>query len=93
MGQYAVEESVFIALVYEDVVPTVTPAGALGAALGTTAFEGADAAELPTTLVASTVKVYESPLVRPVSVHDLVDVALQVCTPRDELVESLAVTV
>ena len=47
----------------------VTPVGAPGPAIGVTAVEAADAAELPTPLVATTLKVYAVPFVRPVTVH------------------------
>ena len=43
--------------------------GAPGAPVGTTAADGADAAELPTALVAITVNVYAYPLTSPVTVH------------------------
>ena len=45
----------------------VTPVGAPGPAIGVTAVEAAEAAELPTPLVATTLKVYAVPLVRPVT--------------------------
>ena len=47
----------------------VTPVGAPGPAIGVTAVEAAEAAELPTPLVATTLKVYAVPLVRPVTVQ------------------------
>ena len=57
MGQYDVEENVFIALVYEDVEPTVTPVGALGMVGGPmTVLDAAEATEVPMALVAVTVK-------------------------------------
>ena len=39
--------------------------------VGVTAFDGADAAPVPTALVAVTVKVYPVPLVRPVTLIDV----------------------
>ena len=58
-----------------------TPVGASGTVDGTTAFEAAEAAPVPSALVAVTVKVYELPLVRPVTVHEVVAV-VQVWPPE-----------
>jgi len=57
--------------------------GTVGAAVGVTAFDGAEAAPLPTALLAVTAKVYAVPAVRPVTVIGLVvpDVAVPVATP------------
>jgi len=57
-------------LMMADALPATaeTPVGGSGTAAGTTAFDGADAAPVPTLLVALTVKVYDVPLVRPVIV-------------------------
>jgi hypothetical protein len=46
----------------------VTPVGAEGTEVGTTALEGGDGGLLPTAFVATTVKVYEVPLVSPITV-------------------------
>jgi hypothetical protein len=46
----------------------VTFVGASGTVAGVTAFEATDAEELPTTFVATTVKVYSVPFVKPVTV-------------------------
>ena len=46
-----------------------TPVGAPGTAAGITAAEATEATLLPTEFVAMTMKVYEVPLVRPVTVH------------------------
>ena len=52
--------------------PVAVPmVGAPGTVAGITAFEAADAAPVPTELVAVTVKVYDVPLVRPVTVSGL----------------------
>jgi hypothetical protein len=46
--------------------------------LGTMAFEAAEATELPTALVATTVKVYDVPLVNPVTINgELAPVAVK----------------
>src|SRR5947209_20508256 len=45
----------------------VTPVGAPGTVIGVTAFDGADGGPVPTALVAVTVKVYDVPLLRPVT--------------------------
>ena len=58
----------------------VTPVGAVGGPLGVTAREEADAGPVPATFVAVTVKVYETPLVRPGTVHEFVAV-VQVFDP------------
>jgi hypothetical protein len=56
--------------------------GAPGTPWGVTLFEGAEAAPVPTELVALTVNVYDVPLVRPVTVQG--DVAhVPVCPPED----------
>ena len=57
-----------------------TPVGAVGGPLGVTAREEADAGPVPATFVAVTVKVYETPLVRPGTVHEFVAV-VQVFDP------------
>jgi len=58
------------------VAPAVaeTLVGAPGTADGTTAEDGAEAALVPFAFVAVTVKVYEVPFVRPITVHEVVDV-------------------
>ncbi len=61
------------------------PVGAPGAVVvGTTALEAAEAGLVPAALVAVTVKVYEVPSVRPVTVHDVV-LVVQVLPPTDEV--------
>ena len=52
-----------------EVFPAVatTPVGAPGTVTGITADEAADATELPTAFVATTVKVYDVPFVNPVT--------------------------
>src|SRR6478736_5022407 len=45
-----------------------TPVGAVGMPAGVTAADGAEGCEVPIALVALTVKVYEMPLIRPVTV-------------------------
>jgi hypothetical protein len=55
------------------VAPTpLTELGAPGAPPGMTASDASEAAPAPTMLVAMTVNVYETPLVRPVTVHEVV---------------------
>jgi hypothetical protein len=49
-----------------------TPVGAPGTVDGTTGTEAAEAAPVPDTFVAVTVNVYDVPLVRPGTVHDVV---------------------
>ena len=69
----------------EDVVsPAVaaTPVGAPGVVYGVTADDADDAGPVPTLLVAVTVKVYDVPLVSPVTVHD-VPLVEQVCPPGE----------
>ena len=52
--------------------PVAVPmVGAPGTVTGVTAFEAADAAPVPAELVAVTVKVYDVPFVRPVTVIGL----------------------
>jgi hypothetical protein len=50
----------------------VTDDGAVGTPAGVTPLEAADDAEVPAALVAVTVKVYDVPLVKPVTVHEVV---------------------
>jgi hypothetical protein len=70
----------------------VTAVGAPGTVAGVTAADGVESGPVPVPLVAVTVKVYESPLVNPVTVQVVVAVA-QVWPPFAEVVESVAVTV
>jgi hypothetical protein len=58
----------------------VTLVGAPGTAAGVADAEGAEAAPLPAPFVAVTVKVYLMPLVRPLTVHDVVEL-VQVLPP------------
>jgi hypothetical protein len=51
---------------------------------GTTDSEAAEAAPVPITFLAMTVKVYAVPLVNPVIVHEVLDV-VQVNEPGDEV--------
>jgi hypothetical protein len=59
----------------------VTPVGVPGSVLRVTAAEAADAADVPTALVAVTVNVYAVPLVRPVTVADVAPVVVIVRPP------------
>ena len=63
-----------VQLTVADALPrlAVTPVGASGTATGVTAFDAADAVPVPALLVAVTVKVYDVPLVSPVTVVDSV---------------------
>jgi hypothetical protein len=61
------------------------PVGPPGTVAGVTAVEGSDAAPVPTALVAVTVKVYDVPLVRPLTVQDVAPVVVQVLLPGDEV--------
>src|SRR5215212_1695958 len=54
--------------------------GAPGVVLGVAAFEAADAAPVPTELVAVTVNVYVAPLVRPFTMTLVAPVVVTVCT-------------
>jgi hypothetical protein len=65
----------------------VTSVGAPGVLAGVMAFDGAEAALVPTALVAVTVNVYVVPLVRPVTVQLVAPVVVHVLVP------GLAVTV
>ena len=51
-----------------------TPVGEPGTIAGTTAPDTLDDAPVPTTFVAVTVNMYDVPLVRPVTVHEIVAV-------------------
>jgi hypothetical protein len=71
-----------------------TPVGAPGPVAGVTADEDVEALPSPTTLVAVTVNVYESPFVRPVTVQvSGPGVHPQISWPLPEFVASAAVTV
>lgn len=63
-----------------DTVPVIngTPAGMIE-------FEALDAKELPMMLVATTVNVYDVPLVKPVTVQLVVPAVVQVNPPGDEV--------
>jgi len=61
-----------------------TPVATLGTVAGTTAPDAIEEVPDPTTFVAVTVNVYETPLVRPVTVHEVEDV-LQVNAPGLEV--------
>jgi hypothetical protein len=63
-----------------------------GGARGVTELEGVEAGPVPTSFVAVTVKVYESPFVSPVTEIGLAD-PTAVCPPLPGEVESAAVTV
>ena len=77
-----------------DAAPGVaeTPVGGSGTVKGVIAAEGSDAAPVPTPLVAVTVNVYESPFVRPRTVHPIVPSVEQVCPPIPRGVRFVAVT-
>ena len=62
----------------------VTVVGAEGSPAGVTLFDGDDAALVPTPLVAVTVKVYDVPFVKPVTVKGL-DAPEAVNPPEDEV--------
>jgi hypothetical protein len=47
-------------------------------------FDASDASPVPARFVAVTVNVYEVPFVRPVTVHDLSPVVVQVFEPGEE---------
>jgi len=77
-----------------DIAMAVRFFGASGTEMfGTTILEAGDAGEFPSTFVAITVKVYESPLVRLVKVQVVAPVVVQVSPPLVGVVESNAVTV
>ena len=66
--------------------PTVAikAVGAPGAATGIAGFEGAEATEEPAPFTAATVKIYETPLVRPVTVQVSAPRAdVQLCPPGE----------
>ena len=50
-------------------IAAVTPVGAFGTVDGVSADDGSDAAEVPMPFVATTLKVYAVPFVKPVTVH------------------------
>jgi hypothetical protein len=71
-----------------------TPVGASGTVAGVTAEDGVEAVLVDTPLVAVTVKVYESPFMRPMTVQVSGPVAHVHCSlPLAGVVESAAVTV
>jgi hypothetical protein len=61
-----------------------TPVGAPGVVIGVTDADAVEAAEFPAALVAITVNVYAVPLVRPVTVQEVVAL-VQVNAPGDEV--------
>ena len=64
----------------------VTDVGAPGAVAGTAVADATDATPVPAEFVAVTVNVYEVPLERPVTVHEVAGaVALQVNEPGEEV--------
>ena len=72
----------------------LTPVGALDTVAGVAAAEAAETELVPAALVAVTVKVYWSPLVRPVTVQLVADVTQVEPSPSvPGLVRSVAVTV
>ena len=54
-----------------DTTREVGTLGAVGATVGVTEFEGLDDAEVPIAFIATTVKVYGVPFVRPVTIADV----------------------
>jgi hypothetical protein len=56
-----------------------------GGAAGVTELDGADGAESPAAVVATTVNVYEVPLVRPVTLHVSAPVVMHVRVPGDDV--------
>jgi hypothetical protein len=65
----------------------ITEAGAPGGAAGTAAPEAAEATDVPSAFVAVTVNVYEVPLVRPATVHEVdeADEVVHVFDPGDDV--------
>ena len=61
----------------EEVIDFLRPVGALGAANGVTAFDALEAAPVPDTFVALTLKVKLVPGANPVKVHERPAVAVQ----------------
>jgi hypothetical protein len=61
----------------------VTEVGASGDLAGVTAFDADEASESPTALVAFTVKVYDVPLVKPLTVQVSAAVVVQIAPPGD----------
>lgn len=70
-----------------SVFPAVadTPVGAPGTVRGVIAEDGDDGSEMPAPFRATTVKVYERPLVRPRTVHVVSLLVVQVSDPGDEV--------
>jgi hypothetical protein len=62
----------------------VTPVGAPGAAAGTAGADAVEAVPVPDALVAVTVNVYATPLVRPSTTHEVVEV-VQILPPGLEV--------
>ena len=65
----------------------ITEVGAPGGAAGTAAPEAAEATDVPSAFVAVTVNVYEVPLVRPATVHEVdeADEVVHVFDPGDDV--------
>ena len=83
MGAEAVQRTAIDALPAVATTPVGAFGTAAGGAVGVTEFDTAEAPE-PAALVATTENVYAVPLVRPVTVHDVVAEA-QVSAPGDEV--------
>lgn len=62
-----------------------TAVGAFGTVAGVTEFDGSEGIEFPSTLVATTVKVYAVPFVRPVTVQVVAPVVVQVKDPGEDV--------
>jgi hypothetical protein len=62
----------------------ITEVGAPGGAAGTAAPEAAEATDVPSAFVAVTVNVYDVPLVRPATVHE-VDEVVHVFDPGEDV--------
>jgi len=82
MGSPPVEDGA----IHEITPPEVafTPVGEYGALAGVTAAETVEATPFPATLCATTLKVYAVPLVRPVTLQEVV-VVMQVLPPGEEV--------
>jgi hypothetical protein len=64
-------------------VTAVTPVGAPGTVAGIATFEIPGVADEPRLLLATTLKVYEVPLVRPVTVHSNALSVVHICPPGE----------
>ena len=84
------EPPLFAGAVHETVAEelfavALTLVGAPGTVDGVAAFDAADAVPVPMTLVATTVKAYEEPLVKPVTAHEVVPLVVQMKLPGEDV--------